>query len=156
MSRFINKLIDDHKYILNQIIQLQNSLNQFKSGKNVNDLESIQYLIHTIKSELKKHQYLEDKILFSKLKQNFSLKRILTTLTAEHMILWDKIDILEEELKNFQLNRSKSNFGLIVDLCNQVFDLLKLHISKEEHDLFPAIMGSLSKEELNELENYLY
>lgn len=155
MSKFINKLINDHKFILNQLVQLKNTLNQLKSIKKTGDLKSIQYLIHTIKSELKQHQYLEDKVLFQKLNQNSAQKRILTTLTAEHMILWDKIDILEEELKNFQLNRSKSSLGLIEDLCNQIFYLLKPHSSKEENDLFPSAMDFLSEEEVIELENYL-
>ncbi len=155
MSKFINKLIDDHKFILNQTIQIQKLINHFKSSKNKKDLDSINYLIQTIKSELKQHQYLEDKILFIRLKQNLDLKRIITTLTAEHMILWDKLDILEDELKNFQVTKLESSFNQIENLCIQIIDLLKVHIKKEENDLFPSSLSYLSTEEIIELENYL-
>lgn len=147
--------MDDHKFILNQIIQLKNEINHFKSSKNSREFYSINSLIHTIKSELKQHQYLEDKVLFIRLKQNLVLKRIITTLTAEHMILWDKIDILEDELRNFQVTQLESNLSQIENLCVQIIDLLKVHIKKEENDLFPSSLSYLSAEEIIGLENYL-
>lgn len=171
MDSSLQELVDEHKIAMKQVEDFEKALVQFKTtgykvDQKINEIFGNFFKYYD--NELLPHNDKEEKILFPVLN-----KRLIeagehskgeTKLTA--------IDVMEDDhVKFIQLGTLAFNlFGLatrIKDDTSRIFildtayetareliELLKLHIFREDHTLFPLAQKYLSKEEFEEMHKH--
>ena len=173
MDTSIQELVDEHKIAMKQVEDFEKALVQFKTSGYKVDHKTNEIFGNFFKyfdGELLPHNDKEEKTLFPILN-----KRLIeagehskgeTKLTA--------IDVMEDDhVKFIQLGALAFNFlGLATrikddtarifildtayETARELIELLKLHIYREDHTLFPLAKKYLSKEEFEEIERKMH
>jgi hemerythrin-like domain-containing protein len=173
MDKSILEFVDEHKVAMKQVEDFEKALVQFKTtGYKVDQKinEIFGNFFKYFDEELLPHNDKEEKALFPILN-----KRLIeagehskgeTKLTA--------IDVMEDDhVKFIQLGALAFNFlGLATrikddtarifildtayETARELIELLKLHIYREDHTLFPLAQKYLSKEEFEEIESKMH
>lgn len=171
MDSSLQELVDEHKIAMKQVEDFEKALVQFKTtgykvDQKINEVFGNFFKYYD--NELLPHNDKEEKILFPILN-----KRLIeagehskgeTKLTA--------IDVMEDDhVKFIQLGTLSFNlFGLATrikdeaakifildtayETARELIELLKLHIFREDHTLFPLAQKYLSKEEFEEMHKH--
>jgi len=152
MVLFIRKLITEHSHLIVQFNFLLDALERIQlNGYSKDDFTIVKKIINYLNDELILHNKLEEEQIFSKTKTHNELRKLTTTLTAEHRIIWDKLEILIEQLTQYEKTTSNESFSQLYRTSISLNELIKSHIQKENEQLFTCIETSLTKEDLNEL-----
>lgn len=173
MDSSLAEFVDDHKIAMKQVEDFEKALVQFKTtgykvDQKINEIFS--NFFKYFDGELLPHNHKEEKALFPILNQKLieagEHSKGETKLTA--------IDVMEDDhVKFIQLGALAFNFfGLatrIKDETSRIFildtayetareliELLKLHIYREDHTLFPLAQKYLGKEEFETIERKMH
>jgi hemerythrin-like domain-containing protein len=173
INRSLQEFVDEHKVAMKQVEDFEKALVQFKTTGYKVDHKTNEIFSNFFKyfdTELLPHNDKEEKALFPLLN-----KRLIEA--GEHSKGESKltaIDVMEDDhVKFIQLGALAFNFlGLatrIKDDVSRIFildtayetareliELLKLHIYREDHTLFPLAQKYLSKEEFDVIENEMH
>lgn len=142
----------DHSHLNVQLGFLFDALERIHlTGFNLDDLSMIEKVIQYLNSELKIHNQLEENNLFTKAKSNINLKNLSTTLIAEHRVIWDKLEILNDLFHQYKENPTTSIFSDFYRLSISLIQLIRNHIEKENTKFFPEIEKTLNDSEIEEL-----
>lgn len=142
----------DHSHLNVQLGFLFDALERIHlTGFNLDDLSMIEKVIQYLNSELKIHNQLEENYLFTKAKSNINLKNLSTTLIAEHRVIWDKLEILNDLFHQYKENPTTSIFSDFYRLSISLIQLIRNHIEKENTKFFPEIEETLNDSEIEEL-----
>lgn len=152
MNLFIRKLVADHSHLMVQIGFLFDALDRLHSnGFNQDDFSIIKRVIDYLNSELKIHNKLEEDHLFTRSGSINHLKFIINRLKAEHRIMWDKLEILNNEMKQYEIEQTAINFSRFYQIAISLIDLIREHIIKENDEYFPGLEKILKSPDINEL-----
>lgn len=173
MENSIQEFVNEHKVAMKQVEDFERALVQFKTTGYKVDHKTNEIFSNFFKyfdEELLPHNDKEEKALFPLLN-----KRLIEA--GEHSKGESKltaIDVMEDDhVKFIQLGALAFNFlGLatrIKDDTSRIFvldtayetarelvELLKLHIYREDHTLFPLAQKYLNKEEFDEVESKMH
>lgn len=161
-------LIDEHKEAIHQIEAFENALVQFKSNgykldEKIN--ETFGAFFRHLDEKILAHNMKEEKTLFPLLHK----KLIESGEHSKGLIPKTAIDIMEDDhVKFIQLgalgfnllglatrihdDRSRTFiFDVAYENCRELIELLKLHIYREDHTLFPLAQKLISKEEYKDI-----
>lgn len=165
----ISQLFEEHKFALSNTEMFEQALVQFRENNYTHTDQSNQVFAHFFRyfdAHLMAHNEKEDKVLFPIL-EKYLLKH------GEHStaeIPTTAIDIMQDDhIRFIQLGALSFNlFGLATRLrdeaprifvheqayhaARELIELLKLHIYREDHTLFPLALKYISQTEFDEME----
>lgn len=173
MDRSIQEFVEDHKIAMKQVEDFEKALVQFKTaGYKVDNKinEVFSSFFKYFDEELLPHNDKEEKSLFPVLN-----KRLIeagehskgeTKLTAIDVMEDDHVKFIQLGALSFNLlglaTRIRDEVSKIFVLdtayetARELIELLKLHIYREDHTLFPLAQKYLSKEEFDEIESKMH
>ena len=99
-------------------------------------------LLQQIKSELKIHEEIEEKVFYPFLKQFKEEKELILEAYEEHHM----VDVLLSELEETDTEREEWKAKMTV-----LKEMIKHHVNEEEGQIFPLVKELVSKEELDAL-----
>ncbi len=141
MISLIEKLKDDHTKVINELKIILDALFRIqKNGYNDSDMKILRDKINSLYSEIKTHSLYEENELLIKLKTEVKYKRLVTTLIAEHRIMWDKLEILSNEMDKYSKKHDDDQLAELKLLIESIYELISKHINREEYKLFPEVL----------------
>ncbi len=141
MISLIEKLKDDHTKVINELKIILDTLFRIKkNGYNDSDMKILRDKINSLYSEIKTHSLYEENELLIKLKTEVKYKRLVTTLIAEHRIMWDKLEILSNEMDKYSKKHDDDQLAELQLLIESIYELISKHINREEYKLFPEVL----------------
>jgi hemerythrin-like domain-containing protein len=163
MHPFLQSLMDEHKVGTKVINAFENTLNALLTdGFSKNSLEGINDFFSFFDESIMAHNRKEDKTVFAELNSILHKKEEYSTGTEKTVV-----DLMEEDhIHMLQLAAISFNlFGLITRISDEgssmvildlaveqskaLIEMLKLHIFREDHVVFPLANNYLSKAVLN-------
>jgi hemerythrin-like domain-containing protein len=173
MDGSLKEFVDDHKIAMKQVEEFEKALVQFKiTGYKVDQKinEVFGTFFKYFDTELLPHNDKEEKTLFpilnKKLIEAGEHSKGESKLTAIDVMEDDHVKFIQLGTLSFNLlglaTRIKDDTSRIFILdtayetARELIELLKLHIYREDHTLFPLAQKYLSKEEFESIENQMH
>lgn len=149
MSKIIEKLVDDHKIILEFVNKFEQKQIKFMED-NEFELKEYQEAVEFIRNFAdKEHHQREEKILFKYMMENMgevAEKLIRQGMYVEHDLGRYYIGEMEKSYTNYSQNPNVLDKLNIIGYGQSYCQLIKRHIEKEDTVVFPFAQRSLSEE----------
>jgi hemerythrin-like domain-containing protein len=141
MISTIENLCRQHQQVLAQLDAVEAELSAPGSGADLKAFAGY------LEAEVKQHFAVEEHALFPVLARHLSQTQgPLAVMNAEHTTFRELVNDLEAGVRSGDYNRQRS-------AAQDVIELLRGHIAKEDHVLFPMASRLLSPDEQREVES---
>jgi len=166
LSPFLQKMLDEHKLFTSELEVFEKSLIEFKkNGWRLNDeiQQSFSKFFELMDNQMVKHHLKEEKILFpllqTRLIENEEHSQGPFPKTAIDMLEDDHLKIMQHMTLMFNflglaprlpdLQSAALTFDVATEQGFALIELLKLHIFREDHVVFPKAQKYISEKEFD-------
>jgi len=142
-------LVKEHEVILKAIDALDRKIEEFRKTKTI-DVEFLRSLLEFSRTFIDRcHHGKEELCLFPCLEKR-GIPRDggpIGVMLMEHEMGRSLVRQISERLDNYAAKHGKTDFEKILNLCSEYVELLRQHIYKENHILFPMGDGVIDEQD---------
>ncbi len=154
MNSFLERLMKEHQHGLATLSILDDASNRLRSeGFNEEDYNRIRNAVDFINNDIRTHNEREEQYLFPEMERVLPPGGPTGVMRSEHRMLWEALENLTQSISSVSSESSSQHLDDIYNNSLQIVTLLRNHIQKEDHILFPMAERTLSPEQLARLES---
>lgn len=141
----------EHREVLLKLQELEDAVTSIVGkGFSAEAFSRIAGVIRFFGTEFKKHDRIEEQVLFPLIEAH--IQGSTSMYRVEHRQLWSAFDRLQKSVQDVEMSKVHgSTIREIVDASRAIIELLRIHVAKENGELFPLAKKVLSEEEFSKL-----